>query len=232
MTETVTAKPKSLPTVQIPIAPAKHASGFCAPGAPETSHNHCRGAFRNGSSAKIKILTCPCPHHEGQPLICLDCGTPGQPGEIHETTRVCLDRAECEAQRQAKVEADPMIRQIRQAQEHAAERREEAGIPTKPVRVRAATPERPTTGTCHCCGEATKGGLFVAGHDARLKGVLKKAAATGDAWAWAEATARANTKSEAWRPKGESPEGAALLAEHGDEGTIALAVQRRLNPEG
>lgn len=224
---TATAKP-----IQLAIGPMQHPSGFCQPGNSPESHARCRGAFRNGSNAKVRVLTCPCQdckHDEN--LVCLDCGTPGSALEIHPETRVCLNHTECQAQRQAKIDHDPTIRLIRQSQATASERREAQGLPATTRRVRTPSPDRPTSGTCHCCGEATKGGLFVAGHDARLKGMLKKAAAT-DAWAWAEATARAVTKSEAWRPKGDSPEGAEILARLGATDTINHAVQRRLNPEG
>lgn len=61
------------------------------------------------------------------------------------------------------------------------------GKPRKPGAKRvAANPQE-----CQCgCGGMTRGGKFLPGHDARLKGRLKKAAADGDGKAKAELRSR------------------------------------------
>lgn len=49
---------------------------------------------------------------------------------------------------------------------------------------------KPTSGRCEHCGDPTKGGRFVAGHDAKLKGLLKKQAELGQLDAIVELLAR------------------------------------------
>lgn len=60
--------------------------------------------------------------------------------------------------------------------------------PPRPVRQarELKRDQRTHRGVCHHCGEPTKGGIFVAGHDAKLKGELKRAAQDGDIDALAE----------------------------------------------
>ena len=72
------------------------------------------------------------------------------------------------------------------------------------ARARGATQRRVGGGVCEHCGERTGGGRFLAGHDAKLKGDLKRAAKEGDAAATAEAQIRAaqhredDPESSAW----------------------------------
>lgn len=51
---------------------------------------------------------------------------------------------------------------------------------------RRSGPAKPKTGSCECCGEPTRGGRFLPGHDARLASALKKRVESGDADAYAE----------------------------------------------
>lgn len=48
------------------------------------------------------------------------------------------------------------------------------------------SPPKPTTGICECCGEATKGGRFLPGHDAKLVSVLRTKVKNGDVEAYEE----------------------------------------------
>lgn len=58
------------------------------------------------------------------------------------------------------------------------------------VAEKRARAKRPIEGRCQHCGEPTKGGLFAAGHDAKLKGELIRAGLEGDHEAVAEMMAR------------------------------------------
>jgi hypothetical protein len=44
---------------------------------------------------------------------------------------------------------------------------------TKPKKPRKPSAPKPTTGSCECCGEPTKGGRFAPGHDAKLASILR-----------------------------------------------------------
>jgi hypothetical protein len=49
----------------------------------------------------------------------------------------------------------------------------------RPVRNKHSTP-RPSSGACVCCGEVTRGGSFLPGHDAKYKSMLRAKAKGGD----------------------------------------------------
>lgn len=77
------------------------------------------------------------------------------------------------------------------AAERAARRTDEDG---NPVEIKSRGPARPTSGKCEHCGEPTRGGRFVAGHDAKLKGDLLRAAQQGDIEAYTEMLQRGWSK--------------------------------------
>jgi hypothetical protein len=45
---------------------------------------------------------------------------------------------------------------------------------------------KPKTGSCECCGEPTRGGRFLPGHDAKLASALKGRVVSGDSKAFEE----------------------------------------------
>lgn len=49
-----------------------------------------------------------------------------------------------------------------------------------------SAPVRPKTGSCECCGEPTRGGRFLPGHDAKLASLLKQRVRDGDDEAYSE----------------------------------------------
>ena len=51
---------------------------------------------------------------------------------------------------------------------------------------RKSAPVRPKVGSCECCGEATRGGRFLPGHDAKLASALKQRVRCGDNAAYEE----------------------------------------------
>lgn len=117
---------------------------------------------------------CSCPCHERQPLQCLECGS--ENSELDDLGQ-CVDRQGCHDMAILRRDNHPKWQQyakIRQvAAEAEAQARAERGDPDRPSKPkRERGPARPTSGTCHHCGAPTKGGKFVAGHDAKLKGEL------------------------------------------------------------
>lgn len=191
-------------------APSRWMSGFCQSGL----HERCPGAAVRGlnviakaktKAGRARLLLCAHPWHEGQPVKCLNCGRAGQPVT---DDRECVDFEDCVDFQIKRTESNPIVVLVRECvaageQERAAKalrRAEERpkgldgaentgeapNSEERPRRAREPRPPRPTSGTCVHCGEPTKGGLFVAGHDAKLKGLLLAAAKTGDAQALAE----------------------------------------------
>jgi hypothetical protein len=75
-------------------------------------------------------------------------------------------------------------------------------VPVRPPKASPAPqkePVGPKGGRCHCCGETTRGGRFLPGHDAKLKTALTAGAVAGDAAATRELLARWPK----WSPKTE-----------------------------
>lgn len=146
-------------------------SGFCLSG----NHSRCRGGVWNGNG---QVLVCPCAEcdHVNQPIRCLDCNRvdDGFDVQVNTLTWDCYDSTECAAYREHQASLNPTIIQIRRIRAEIARAKEQGtdtiGGPV--VRKRTVRSEaeggRPTSGKCLCCGDATKGGLFLPGHDARL----------------------------------------------------------------
>ncbi len=91
--------------------------------------------------------------------------------DLDPVRRCCQDREACADRANARLHDDPRFERYRQYAEMAA--LDENGEP-KPKRERKPAADRPTSGRCQHCGEPTKGGKFVAGHDAKLKGDLMR----------------------------------------------------------
>lgn len=145
--------------------------GFCRTGA----HMHCPRAIRNGANAKYKLITCDC---EFDPdvcgsgkLRCTYCKSEAQE-DIDPGDWRCFDRNGCEARIQARLDSNPLYQQIIETRSRAMakvanEKAEKAATAKK-----TATPK---VGSCLHCGEATKGGKFLPGHDAAYVSTLVKA---------------------------------------------------------
>lgn len=167
---------------------------FCAQGL----HGSCPGAVRNARPAR-KLVKCYCCTREPY---CVDCKTTDS---VDPETWSCVDQLACQNRVRDRLEMAPLHRQLQECRSDSAERarriRREAeliraGVPTdeidefeRPQERRPRLP-RPTTGQCECCGEPTRGGRFLPGHDARLKSRLRKAAKGGDQEAAAELETR------------------------------------------
>lgn len=148
-----------------------------------------------------RVDYCNCPNHVGQNR-CRNC----KRDDMLLEEGACADVDSCAIYRREQIEANPRHRVYQDLfekarQERADDRTEKAsrngyaGSSTTPTVAGGAgepTPKRerkepkPTSGRCEHCGQPTKGGKFVAGHDAQLKGVLLRAAREGDVEAYAE----------------------------------------------
>lgn len=157
-------------------------------------HVHCPGAMANGAGSRA-YCTCDC--HNDVPR-CADCRQPDVDLTLEGT---CIDIDGCIAHQHTVQDANPsmvMINEIRmdlivtrameaaekklakeQAHEAEVARAKAEGrvapLPPSARRREAKPPAQPQQCQCGCAG-MTKGGRFVAGHDAKLKGRLVKAA--------------------------------------------------------
>lgn len=127
-------------------------------------HSKCKGVLLGGNGQVQSV--CPCVCHKGQKR-CSDCGT--EDSELNPATLRCVNRTHCAERIQAKLESSAkwkMLQECVAAGRAVAAQRE----PRVPSQARARE------GTCQHCGEPTRGGIFLPGHDAKLKGSLRKAA--------------------------------------------------------
>lgn len=127
---------------------------------PSTTHCPVGVLTQNGTL----VLKCECVCSRNL-IKCFDCGVTQRAddkgGEVNPKTWRCIDPDGCQARIQKRLAADPMIQQIREARARASESTRE----TRVARAKATTPARPNAGKCLHCGEPTKGGLFLPGHD-------------------------------------------------------------------
>lgn len=177
MTDTATPEaPKLKKTPSVPC-------GFCISG----HHPKCINTMRNGDGSLIR---CRCCGATSQPR-CVDCNRRGE--DVDPAKSVCVDRDDCAAYREVRRERGPIAKFLREyyAGATASARVEPSfkltGTDTTPTREQAEAwsegvfdslpPEvqakvvrhrdRPRKAACRCCGEPTKGGTFLPGHDAR-----------------------------------------------------------------
>lgn len=158
MTPKLNTKPTN-PTTTTATATRLRACGFCASG----THERCPGSIQNATG----LWRCQCEQTErcGQ-LRCTTCGN-REPGTVNEQG-ACLDGDACRAtvaasQRAARVAMNmPADLDVHQTSTDTE------GNPVLAVQhTRPTKPAKPASGQCVCCGEATKGGLFLPGHDSR-----------------------------------------------------------------
>lgn len=199
--------------------------GWC-----ESGHHHlCPGvlpdaAFQGeGKNAKRMDVKCACDCAHDR---CRVCGRRGL--ELDDTNR-CADAEDCHEYMKAKPK-HPAVQQIEQIRHESAEKARKSrennrrsACASKSAEGRDDTSERQREGRCHCCGGATKGGRFLPGHDAKLKGMLNR---EGTPEAMAERAARG------WdQPTDE--ETAAVIGLDGDaDAFIERRVRERLEGDG
>jgi len=151
--------------------------GFCR----TDTHELCPGAIEAGSKGELWV--CPCGCVEAR---CTRCRSREQ---IDAEAWRCVDPAECAEAAARRSASDPNMKVIREIMARSAERRPEP---------RPAAPGafRPGGGKCECgCGAPT-GKRFAMGHDARLRSVLAREFAAGDADAGTELAARGGVWAE------------------------------------
>lgn len=163
----------------------------------EDHHEACPGAFENGAPDRLWICPCPADHQRKRPF-CRRCK---HETEINPEKWLCIDVSACAARVEKRLAADPLIQSIRSAQakaeatklkerEMARGRRAietdvraevEGAVAAHQARRRPAHAPRksaftkleaPRYSECLCCGQPTKGGRFIPGHDARLIGQI------------------------------------------------------------
>lgn len=105
--------------------------------------------------------------------------------EVQEHSRRVMAEANARstAARRAKREAERMVADVPVVQAVAPSTWQPVGkslaMATGPKRTRELRPARPTSGTCRCCGEPTKGGNYLSGHDSRHLAALAAAVLNG-----------------------------------------------------
>lgn len=143
-----------MPTITVKtVKQSQHPCGFCSTG---NRHDLCPGGVLNGNLTEVVV--CGCKEHPIE-YRCLNCNE--RDAElINPDTWSCIDVDACEATVAKRRET--VLRDL------YGDRVDDPTAPNTPKAIRVAkTPAKPKTGTCICCGEATKGGLFLPGHDAR-----------------------------------------------------------------
>jgi hypothetical protein len=227
-------------------------SQFCLNANPDM-HTHCKGSGENGDAAHFWFCQCDC--HVEQPT-CRNCGARNVEVTLEGT---CVDVDGCLTTQGVRRASNPIHQQLRDIIDAAEERQAEAAAARKAARVaqhaaevakakaegrpapvaRVRIPKAPPTPQrCHCgCAGMTKGGKFVAGHDARLKGMLVRAARqtkpdTGKPATKAQAiNAMAELISRDWPRKGVDAEitrqADAMFNQYGPDPLIQAAVEAR-----
>jgi hypothetical protein len=179
---------------------------------------------------KGTVHRCSDEHHTNH-TACTWCGQDGKT-ELDPVYLRCVDTNACKVTRAERVAETKRARKILEWDALTAVEKakrpdpvDEDGAP-KPKRVKGEA--RPTSGRCHHCGEPTKGGRFVIGHDAKLKGLLKRAALDGIAMAVTEMIARGWLK----RPGDYDPavvaEGRTIAEAHPEHRIIETCTMTRL----
>lgn len=127
-----------------------HICGFCSTNA----HDFCKAVIRNGDTSLIK---CPCACTSNKIERCTECHT-SDPDHLGRPW-LCDDRAACDGRVEARLAQSPTYQQIK------ALRARLDDIKAASREIKLATPKQ--GGLCLCCGEATRGGNFLPGHDSR-----------------------------------------------------------------
>jgi hypothetical protein len=197
------------------VTAAPYISGHCAleqqvrdgvvvsSATPDQFHSECPGATHTNG----RVTVCACPHHEGEEIVpnesataCGRCGytridSPRRPtGEGFR----CVDVEACNERFERKMDTNPAFRravEFRQRQE--AKRLE---IARAEFEAGGESRARAKYGRCEYSGDPTRGGRFLPGNDAKLKGQLIRLADGGSVGAMAELLARGWIKDSARWP--------------------------------
>jgi hypothetical protein len=136
-------------------------------------------------------------------------------GEVNPELWSCFDPHACAARVELRRRNDPVWQKIQRAKSHAALKRRAQRLDQQPLLIGLAADQdeaidrmhdfldglsdarkergrtapkkpKPRTGECECCGEPTRGGRFLPGHDAKLVSTLLERIRSGDDAAYAE----------------------------------------------
>lgn len=138
--------------------------GFCLDG----RHRTCvinieMGTKKDGGKY---LYECPCECNTSDRHRCVDCNR--RENQIEIQNGRCVDRDGCKGYRAARRSKDPVFQML----DEIKERRESASASAP-----TATPRKtPVTRECICCGEPTRGGKFLPGHDSRYVSLMAKEA--------------------------------------------------------
>jgi hypothetical protein len=189
------AKPAPRPPAWM-VARGLDRCGHCKTGL----HRSCKGAIRVPVSKKLPdgLLRCHCPDCVPQ-VRCLDCHNQFE-DEVDPRWWACIDRDVCLGRIALRQRNDPVWQLIQSCKSRGAWLRREDRLRRALIRAETLSESvdaaavrgepRPTVGQCECCGQPTKGGRFLPGHDAKLKGRLKRLNAAGDKAAYKELVER------------------------------------------
>jgi hypothetical protein len=184
---------------------------FCATG----HHGSCPGAVRVSTEHGPILWLCRCTEtgHPGFPY-CLTCRH-DRADELVPEHWMCVDRHACAARVQRRKDNGELFQMLQRCKSAAAlkrraermnieraltyvdpdqderidelmDRLDQLSLAKKKSAPRKKAPPRSTSGKCECCGEPTRGGRFLPGHDAKLASALKKRVESGDMEAYAE----------------------------------------------
>lgn len=131
------------------IKVGKHSCGFCL----TNSHDSCRGTYRNGD---LSLIKCPCECAASKPQFCHHCKTTEQ--DHLGRPWLCDDREACNSRLQQRLEKSDLIQLIRAMKQESREFAATRSAKTSSGRGAAE---------CLCCGDLTKGGRFLPGHDSK-----------------------------------------------------------------
>lgn len=142
--------------------------GNCAAG----QHQLCRSRYFNPKTHSLIACPCPEPH---PPVRCRDCGQSVE--ELGELL-TCADPAACRLRIEAHLADNPLHQLLLECQTTRLESGEVVERPRRDAKFRE--PKAARSGACLCCGEPTKGGLFLPGHDARFIKILAARVGSGE----------------------------------------------------
>lgn len=127
--------------------------GYCLTG----NHQGCAVAVRCGEKKVDKMIwRCACACETAQSTKCVDCNRRGVEVTSYST---CIDPEDCRSYLQTKRREN--MRDLTGSAEYDPDN------PTQPRPTRLPRKATTSGGKCTCCGEPTRGGKFLPGHDAR-----------------------------------------------------------------
>lgn len=170
----------------------------------------------NVTGVEPVLWRCLCeePGHPTFPY-CTRCKNDSADG-VNPTTWLCVDRHGCETRLEARRKNSDLWQMLQRCRSVAANKKRAARLgaaaaaaavdPDQDARIEQLldyqaqlarnkrkknsgprkTPPKPSTGRCECCGETTRGGRFLPGHDAKLASRLRAQVAEGSAEAYEE----------------------------------------------